>query len=71
MISAMCRTSTGTKRALIGLAGTTALVLLLTAAAQAETRQQGCKLVNGELPEGCFQANEGQVVRRGLKYFVA
>jgi hypothetical protein len=64
MVSVMYKTGLGTKRALVGLAGSTALAVLLTAAAQADTRRQGCALVDGVLPDGCFQANEGQVVRR-------
>ncbi len=48
------------------LAGSTALILLLATAAQAEAEVQGCALVNGVLPESCSQANEGQVVRREL-----
>ncbi len=45
------------------LAGGTSLILLVgSGAVVAQT--QGCALVNGVLPQGCFQANEGQVVRR-------
>ena len=42
----------------------TALALSLSGAAHAEDRVQGCALVDGVLPQGCYQANEGQVVAR-------
>jgi len=42
--------------------GTAIALLLGLGAAGAEV--QGCALVNGVLPEGCLQANEGQVVAR-------
>ncbi len=46
------------------LAGSTALAVFLAGGALAEDRVQGCVLVDGQIPEGCYQANEGQVVRR-------
>lgn len=46
------------------LACSTALALTLAGAAGAEDRVQGCALVNGVLPRGCYQANAGQVVMR-------
>ena len=59
----MDRTKMQAQRKLTQLAGGTTLALLLgSGAVLAET--QGCALVNGVLPEGCFQANEGQVVAR-------
>ncbi|MCU0826023.1 MAG: hypothetical protein MUE52_01105 [Tabrizicola sp.] len=55
-------TKMAAKRALVRLAGSTALVLLGAGAAMAEV--QGCALENGVLPANCAQANAGQVVLR-------
>lgn len=46
------------------LTASTALVLVLANGALADSRVQGCALVAGVLPQGCHQANEGQVVLR-------
>ena len=47
------------------LAGTTALLLLAASpAALAQTVRQGCALVEGRMPAGCVQANQGTVVTR-------
>ncbi len=48
-----------------GLLGSTALVIgLLAGGAGAQTAVQGCALVDGALPAGCYQANAGQVIHR-------
>jgi hypothetical protein len=47
---------------LIRLMATASGLALLASAAAAD--RQGCALVNGVLPQGCIQANDGQVVRR-------
>lgn len=46
------------------LFGSTALTVMIAGGALAEDRVQGCVLVEGQLLEGCYQANEGQVVLR-------
>lgn len=46
------------------LAGGTALVLAVAGGALAEDRVQGCVLEDGQILDGCYQANEGQVVLR-------
>ena len=46
------------------LAGGTALILMMVGPAAGQSRVQGCALVDGVLPPGCYQANEGQVVAR-------
>lgn len=46
----------------LGFAATVSALALAAGMATAET--QGCALVQGVLPLGCVQANEGQVVRR-------
>lgn len=44
--------------------GTAMAMVLVASGLAAETRVQGCALVAGVLPDGCYQANEGQVIRR-------
>jgi hypothetical protein len=39
-------------------------MVLVASGLAADTRVQGCPLVAGVLPDGCYQANEGQVIRR-------
>ncbi|EEW26087.1 TonB-dependent receptor [Rhodobacter ferrooxidans] len=60
----MDRKTGRTGRSMARLAGSSALLALMASAAMAET--QGCALVGGVLPEGCFQANQGQVVAREI-----
>lgn len=58
----MDRTKVNTTKRLIRLMASASGLAMLASAALAE--QQGCALVNGVLPEGCYQANQGQVVQR-------
>lgn len=46
------------------LGGTAVAAVLMASGLAAETRVQGCALVGGVLPDGCYQANEGQVILR-------